>query len=287
MSSPQAYAQKTDKVRTSTLVVCIIGSLRFYKKMLAISDLLTKYGITPLLPMPGKYRSPTNPGEYASFYHSISLEEKVRDDTDRVEEHLEKVKNCDIVYLVNPSGYFGDHTLGEIYVAHENGKPIYALEPINGDSPFVIAGWIKETLLPPQLLSLLICSAENTIAEEGTSRTAKAQFITIGTGSPCDVELRFEHMDDIYENAACRMADDIRSKLGTQTKIQFIKIHTKCTYLYPAYLMKIQFHQEDFDRLIKGILPHWLGIFKSPITITIRRDGKEVPYPQELPRATC
>lgn len=155
--------------------VCIVGSLRFYTKMIIISGALSRRGILVLLPKPGRFRSPANPGRYTSYYGLVSTEEKVKEDTERVEEHLQKIKDSDLVLLVNPGGYFGFHTLGEIYVAHEHRKPIYALTPIPEEAPPVVAGWIERILSPEEFVALLEDRFMNKIAGgKRISRSARA-----------------------------------------------------------------------------------------------------------------
>jgi hypothetical protein len=120
--------------------------------MLQISS-LAKSDTVCLLPTPGKYRNPEKPGEYAEYYNSVPWSEKIKEDSERVEAHLMKIREADVIYLVNPGGYVGSHTVGEIYAAHERGKPIYALERICSSSPPTINTWV-EVLSPDNFFSL-------------------------------------------------------------------------------------------------------------------------------------
>lgn len=128
------------------LRICLIGSLRFYRKMLDISNLLTNKGAIVYIPFPGKYRSLRNPGEYCDNYTQIQPAEKAKDDLERVEAHISRIRESDVVLLIDPEGYIGYHTLGEIYVAHENNKPIFAFEPVCESAPQVVNAWIRRTV---------------------------------------------------------------------------------------------------------------------------------------------
>jgi hypothetical protein len=262
---------------TKAITVCIIGSLRFFDRMRLISSLLVANGIAVFLPKPGKYRSTANPGEYASFYSRLPLEEKQKEDTRRVEAHLEKIRRTDVVYLVNPGGYVGDHTLGEIYEAHHDCKPIYALEPISRESVPAIASWVKEIVSPYELISLLAesCMSSATCISKYNDGL-RIPFTLLSNNHWCKVQLRFEHMDDIYEKTLLNMTDDIKAELGNQTKIQFYALEPKDRFLFSTYIMNLQCLEEDTPTLLEKILPEWLKRFRKPVSVAIRKNGKAV-----------
>jgi len=135
--------------------VCIIGSLRFYRLMLDVSALLTEKEIPCFLPVPGRYRLPENPGKYVDFYRFVPLKEKIAEENKRVEAHLEKGRNTNIFYLVCPGGYVGTHTIGEIYCAHNDGKPIYASDFIRKEKHLSLVPWIEDVLSPEDFVALL------------------------------------------------------------------------------------------------------------------------------------
>ncbi|OGG54225.1 hypothetical protein A3H16_01985 [Candidatus Kaiserbacteria bacterium RIFCSPLOWO2_12_FULL_53_8] len=67
----------------------------------------------------------------------ISNEEKANDKIahDLIRKYFEKVKQCDVVLVVNPEkrgikGYIGGNSLIEMAFAHVLGKPLYVLHPI-------------------------------------------------------------------------------------------------------------------------------------------------------------
>lgn len=140
--------------------VCIIGSLKFYKRMLDISSMLARNGTPFSIPMPGKYRDPKYPGKYISTYPSVPFAEKLKEEGRRVFAYLERVKRSDLIYLVNPGGYVGLNTAVEISCAFENKKPIYALDMIREAASLFLMKFINGLISPEELVDLSLQQQE-------------------------------------------------------------------------------------------------------------------------------
>jgi nucleoside 2-deoxyribosyltransferase len=65
-------------------------------------------------------------------------------------EHIENVKQTDIIYIVDTNGYVGRSTSVEIGVAYGLGKEIYALERINDPAVDIL---IDDVLSPQELIA--------------------------------------------------------------------------------------------------------------------------------------
>lgn len=99
-------------------VVTICGSMRFRAEMEAAAQDLTRQGFIVLMPFvaiaPGE--QPTDPTK------------KMLD-----EMHRAKIDLSDSIHVVNPYGYIGDSTRGEIAYAKSLGKGISAIVPLHPD----------------------------------------------------------------------------------------------------------------------------------------------------------
>jgi nucleoside 2-deoxyribosyltransferase len=65
-------------------------------------------------------------------------------------EHIENVKQADIIYVVDKDGYVGRSTSVEIGVAYGLGKKIYAMERIKDPAVDIL---VDEVLSPKELIS--------------------------------------------------------------------------------------------------------------------------------------
>lgn len=88
-------------------IVCICGSMRFAEEMTAANRDLTLAGVIVLAP-----------GEVGAA--TITPEQKAVLDA----VHRRKIDLADRVLVVNPGGYVGESTRGEIAYATESGKPV-------------------------------------------------------------------------------------------------------------------------------------------------------------------
>ncbi|MGN8026735.1 hypothetical protein [Microbacterium sp. 22242] len=102
-------------------VVCICGSIRFLHEMRAAQSELTFAGIIVL--------APAEAGE------AVSAEQKALLD----ELHLRKIDMADRVLVVNPGGYIGESTRGEIAYARAAGKPVSFTGPAHRRKPLTEA----------------------------------------------------------------------------------------------------------------------------------------------------
>ncbi len=92
-------------------IVCICGSTRFAAEMNAANRELTFAGVIVLAP---------GFSLRVDEHESITDEQKASLDT----LHLRKIDLSDRVLVVNPGGYIGESTRGEIAYARATGTPI-------------------------------------------------------------------------------------------------------------------------------------------------------------------
>lgn len=93
-------------------IVAIIGSSKFKKAMITKSDELIKKGFT-VLPLGSFNRKLT---DEQSKHFDKEFKEQL------IESHYHKILLCDIVYLVNPKGYIGEHTKNDLLFAKKKHK---------------------------------------------------------------------------------------------------------------------------------------------------------------------
>ena len=92
-------------------IVCICGSTRFRDEMRAANRELTFAGV--IVVAPGEADEP------------VTDEQKIALDA----LHLRKIDLADRVLVVNPGGYVGESTRGEIAYARAHGKPVSFTDP--------------------------------------------------------------------------------------------------------------------------------------------------------------
>lgn len=97
-------------------IVCLCGSMRFYREFIAANQRETLAGRIVL--------SVGCPGPEGCGGHSD--DEKIRLDV----LHLRKIELADEVLVLNVGGYIGESTRREIAYAASCGKPIRYLEPV-------------------------------------------------------------------------------------------------------------------------------------------------------------
>ena len=89
------------------MIICLVGSMKFWNRMLKIYEEFSNDGYIVLLPV---------------------LNGKDKDSL--MELHRRKIDLADIVYVVNKNGYMGSDTLKEISYAISQSKEIMFLEKI-------------------------------------------------------------------------------------------------------------------------------------------------------------
>ncbi|CAI6080615.1 hypothetical protein [Cohnella sp. JJ-181] len=96
-------------------VVTLCGSTRFKTEFESLNAELTLQGHVVI--------------SVGVFVHAGG--EAITDDQKRQLDriHLQKIDMCDEVFVVNPGGYIGSSTAGEIAYARQRGTPIRYLEP--------------------------------------------------------------------------------------------------------------------------------------------------------------
>lgn len=117
--------------------VCLCGSFKFYHEMSKVEEILVRNGLKCIKPVPFPHGDPGN--------RRTREEEKIG-----TKEHIENVKQADIIYVVDKDGYVGRSTSVEIGVAYGLGKKIYAMERIKDTAVDIL---VDEVLSPEELIS--------------------------------------------------------------------------------------------------------------------------------------
>ncbi len=117
--------------------VCLCGSFKFYQEMNEIEESLIKNGIKCIKPIPFPHEDPKK---------SRTVEEEETG----TKEHIENVKQADIIYVVDKEGYVGRSTSVEIGVAYGLGKKIYAMNQIKDSAVQIL---VDEVLSSEELIS--------------------------------------------------------------------------------------------------------------------------------------
>lgn len=92
-------------------VVCLCGSLRFAAELRAAAHELTAAGAVVLAP--SEVAGPLDAQQRAVLGR----------------QHLRRIDRADRVLVVNPGGYVGESTRGEIAYARAHGKPVSFTDP--------------------------------------------------------------------------------------------------------------------------------------------------------------
>ena len=117
--------------------VVIGGSLRFFKQMNEVSEKLRANNIEHLMANPS-LRDASDLRKLSEEFKRLTCEEKVRVESRVVENFLQKIRQSDMLYIVNPvDGYVGLHAMGDMFYAHADKKPVYTWQRVNME-------WIKE-----------------------------------------------------------------------------------------------------------------------------------------------
>jgi len=117
--------------------VCLCGSFSFYQEMNKIEAILVRNHIKCIKPVPYPDEDPRK--------SRTREEEEIG-----TKEHIENVKQADVIYVVDKDGYVGRSTSVEIGVAYGLGKKIYALERIKDPAVDIL---VNEVLSAEKLIS--------------------------------------------------------------------------------------------------------------------------------------
>lgn len=114
-------------MRQKTIVIC--GSMRFYKEMIEIKDILEKMGYKVLMPTEIEGID-YNEIKEDKKYHSLRV--KLKREKDLIREHFRKIEKGDAILIVNLSkgrikSYIGANTFLEIGYAYYLNKKIFLL----------------------------------------------------------------------------------------------------------------------------------------------------------------
>ena len=125
--------------------VCLCGSFKFYQEMNKVEEILVRNDIKCIKPVP--------------FPHEDPRKSRAREEEEiGTKEHIENVKQADIIYVVDKDGYVGRSTSVEIGVAYGLGKKIYAMERIKDPAVDIL---VDEVLSPEELVSKIKHCARN------------------------------------------------------------------------------------------------------------------------------
>lgn len=97
-------------------VVTICGSMRFRPAMHKAAQHLSRNGFIVLMPF-----VTIDPDEQATSLDKLMLDQM----------HRAKIDLSGSIHVVNPHGYIGESTRGEIVYAHSTGKGVSAIVPID------------------------------------------------------------------------------------------------------------------------------------------------------------
>lgn len=99
--------------------VCLCGSTRFKAEFEHIAEILTLQGYEVLMPTFFSHN-------YGELYKLLNDETKTSLD----ELSRQRIMNSSAVFVINPGGYIGASTKGEVAFAKRNEKPVYYLEEL-------------------------------------------------------------------------------------------------------------------------------------------------------------
>jgi len=117
--------------------VCLCGSFRFYQEMNKVENFLLMNGLKCIKPVP--------------YPHKVPGKSRIREEEEiGTKDHIENVKQSDIIYVVDKDGYVGRSTSVEIGVAYRLGKKIYVMERIKDPAVDIL---VDEVLSPEELIS--------------------------------------------------------------------------------------------------------------------------------------
>lgn len=103
--------------------ICLCGSTRFRKIILKVMQEGRKIGIKFLFPnIEREDLFPKNGGKPNLTTKEIEKLEQ---------EHLKAIDEANMIYVINPGGYIGEHVKREIKYARERNKKIYFFERTN------------------------------------------------------------------------------------------------------------------------------------------------------------
>jgi len=111
------------------MTICICGSLSFYDTSRSVKRQLEDAGYTVLWPWGMELM------EQGTLNEEMMPEFKKKNQHTAIKRHYEKIKEADVVLIVNEEkngikNYIGGNTLIEMGFAHVLDKPIYLLHPI-------------------------------------------------------------------------------------------------------------------------------------------------------------
>jgi nucleoside 2-deoxyribosyltransferase len=104
-----------------------------------VEEFLAKKGVRCIKPIPYPYKDPKT--------GRTRKEEEIG-----TKDHIENVKQANMIYVVDKDGYVGRSTSVEIGVAYGLGKKIYAMERIKDAAVDIL---VDEVLSPEELVSIL------------------------------------------------------------------------------------------------------------------------------------
>lgn len=127
---------------TKKPVVTICSSANFYKRAVELQHQLEKEGFKVIVPHTAEKMKKS--GNYDAAHYRTWLKDKndYHKKTWLMREHFKEVENGDVVLVVNEEkhgmpNYIGGNVLIEMALAFHQNKPIYVLNDIPTESPFL------------------------------------------------------------------------------------------------------------------------------------------------------
>lgn len=120
------------------IVIC--GSMRFYPEMVQFAKTLDGLDVE----LPDAFKDDPNgcPDKLENPLACVTCERRFEEK----EKHLRRIRFCDMVILLNPTGHVGNDSFGELCVADYLDKPIYYTEePTNHDDTDRLA-YVRATI---------------------------------------------------------------------------------------------------------------------------------------------
>ncbi len=129
--------------------ICICSSFKFYKKVLELEKIFTERGVEVLIPIPNKFLKYSRQPDSS---HLTISEEVTKEHWKHLSDHLKKIDQADIVYILAEGGYIGYGVSLEIGHSYAKDKTIYSSEKIK-DLP--VSCFIDKIITPDKLLEMV------------------------------------------------------------------------------------------------------------------------------------
>lgn len=123
-------------------VVTICASVNFYREVLEFRDELLKQKFEVLIPLGAEEMEKSGDFDVDNNKSWFNKTEDYRKKTNYMRRHFDKIEKSDVLLVVNNEkhgvkNYIGGNVLMEMALAFHQKKPIYLLNEIPDESPFL------------------------------------------------------------------------------------------------------------------------------------------------------